>query len=171
MEYDRKKEKWVLSSKRADFYKIGEQFQIDPVIARLIRNRDIMTDEDIKQYLHPSLSYLHEPNQLKHMQEATTFLIHKIKNRDKIRIISDYDVDGIMSNYILLKGFQTIGANVDYEIPDRMKDGYGINERIVLEAYEQGVDTIVTCDNGIAAYEQIAYAKSFWFTRYCNGSP
>ena len=161
MEYDRKKEKWVLSSKRADFYKIGEQFQIDPVIARLIRNRDIMTDEDIKQYLHPSLSYLHEPNQLKHMQEATTFLIHKIKNRDKIRIISDYDVDGIMSNYILLKGFQTIGANVDYEIPDRMKDGYGINERIVLEAYEQGVDTIVTCDNGIAAYEQIAYAKSF----------
>lgn len=160
MEQDRKKEKWVLTGKRADFFGIGERFQIDPVIARLIRNRDMIEDSDIERYLHPSIAYLHDPNQLKHMREATDFLIGKIQNGDKIRIISDYDVDGIMSNYILLKGFQKVGANVDYEIPDRIKDGYGINERIVTEAYEQGVDTIVTCDNGIAAYEQISYAKS-----------
>lgn len=159
MEQEHKKERWVLTGKRADFYKIGEKFHIDPVIARLIRNRDIVEEAEIERYLYPSLRDLHDPSHLKHMKEATEFLVEKIKNKKKIRIISDYDVDGIMANYILLRGFQTLQANVDYEIPDRRKDGYGINERIVKEAYEQGVDTIVTCDNGIAAYDQIAYAK------------
>lgn len=164
MKRERKREKWVVSGKKADFYGIGERFRIDPVIARLIRNRDVIEEDQIKEYLYPTLNDLHDPSLLKDMRQATELLVEKIKEGKKIRIISDYDVDGIMSNYILLKGFQMIKANVDYEIPDRMKDGYGINERIVTEAKEQEVDTIVTCDNGIAAYEQIAYAKQLGMT-------
>ena len=164
MKRERKREKWVVSGKKADFYGIGERFHIDPVIARLIRNRDVIGEEQIKEYLYPTLNDLHDPSLLKDMKQATELLVEKIQAGKKIRIISDYDVDGIMSNYILLKGFQMVKANVDYEIPDRMKDGYGINERIVTEAKEQGVDTIVTCDNGIAAYEQIAYAKQLGMT-------
>lgn len=164
MNRERKKEKWFLAGKRADFYGIGQKFQVDPVIARLIRNRDVIEEKEIEQYLNPSLLQLHDPILFKDMEKSAEILMEKIRKGDKIRIISDYDVDGIMSNYILLKGFETLLANVDYEIPDRMRDGYGINERLIREAKEQGVDTIVTCDNGIAAYDQIAYAKSLGLT-------
>lgn len=160
----RKREKWFLSNKKADFYNIGKQFGIDPVIARLIRNRDLIEEKEIEQYLYPSVSQLQDPSLLKDIDKASNLLMEKIKRGDKIRIISDYDVDGIMSNYILLKGLEKLNANVDYEIPDRMIDGYGINQRIIKQAKEQGVDTLITCDNGIAAHEAIAYAKSLGLT-------
>lgn len=160
----RKEERWVLSAKKADFYGVARKFNIDPVIARLIRNRDVMEDSDIASYLQSDWTRMNDPVLMKNIKEASELLIKKIREQKKIRIISDYDVDGIMSNYILFKGFQKLGACIDYEIPDRIQDGYGINERLIKEAFDDGIDTIVTCDNGIAAQEQIAYGKSLGMT-------
>ena len=153
------KEKWMLRTKKADFNEIGRKFKVDPLIARLIRNRDIVLEEDIKKYLYGNKEDMYSPYLLKDMEKAVSILEEKIKNQSKIRIISDYDVDGVISNYVLYRGLQEIGADVDYEIPDRINDGYGINERMVIKAVEDGIDTILTCDNGIAAVNQIALAK------------
>ena len=157
-------EKWMLRTKKADFIKIGQKYNIDPLIARLIRNRDVVLEDDIQKYLYGTKENLYSPYLLKDMEKAVCILEEKIAEKKKIRIISDYDVDGVVSNYILFHGLQKIGANVDYEIPDRMNDGYGINERMVMKAKEDGIDTILTCDNGIAAANQVSLAKEMGMT-------
>lgn len=157
-------EKWFVATKKADFSEIGNKFGIDPVIARLIRNRDHITECEIDNYLNGSLKNLYSPWKLKDMDKAVKILQKKIRERKKIRIISDYDVDGVISNYVLSVGLKRCGADVDFKIPNRIVDGYGINENLILEAKEAGIDTIVTCDNGIAAIEQIAYAKQLGMT-------
>ena len=151
--------KWVVCAKRADFQKISQEFGIDPVIARLIRNRDVEGTENIRSYLYGTLKELPSPWLLKDMDKAVEILQEKIKEHRKIRIIGDYDIDGVTSTCILLKGFQRLGADADTYIPDRIKDGYGIHEQLIQKAVEDGIDTIVTCDNGIAASAEIADAK------------
>ena len=157
-------EKWVVAAKRADFAQIAAKFGIDPVTARLIRNRDVVGDEAIQLYLYGGMEHLHNPHLLKGADEAAALIKRKIQEKKKIRIIGDYDIDGVNATYILYKGLKRCQAEVDYEIPDRMKDGYGINEHLIQYAYEEGVDTILTCDNGIAAVDQIGYAKDHGMT-------
>lgn len=152
--------KWFLSAKKADFNEIARQYHIDPVVARIIRNRDLISEEEIKCYLHGTIEDMHTFSLLKDIDRAIEILIHKIREQKKIRIIGDYDVDGICSTYILYKGLSLCGAKVDAVIPHRMKDGYGINEQLIESAIHDEIDTIVTCDNGIAAKEAFAYAKS-----------
>ena len=150
--------KWVVYAKKADFRKIGEQFHIDPVIARIIRNRDIVGEDAVRRFLYGTPDELHPPRLLKDMDRAVAILREKIACHAKIRIIGDYDVDGICASYILLSGIRYCGGTADVAIPHRVHDGYGINVHMVEEAYADGVDTIVTCDNGIAAGEQIGRA-------------
>ena len=152
-------EKWVVTAKRADFQKIGQEFGIDPVTARLIRNRDVTDSEKIREYLFGTLEDLPSPWLLKDMDRAAEILTEKIRLRKKIRIIGDYDIDGVSSTYILLKGLRRLGAEVDTYIPDRVRDGYGIHRQLIEKASEDSVDTIVTCDNGISASEEITLAK------------
>lgn len=156
--------KWFITAKKADFYKIGEKYKINPVLARIIRNRDIITDEEIEQYLYGSLDKLHDPYLLYGMREAISLIKEKINNKKKIRIIGDYDVDGICATFILKKGLEMCGACVDTVIPHRIKDGYGINEQLISEAKQDGVDTVITCDNGIAAMEPVRLAKELNMT-------
>lgn len=157
-------EKWVVTAKRADFTKIAQEFHIDPVIARIIRNRDVETFEQIHEYLHGTINDIPSPWSMKDMKKAVQLMNEKIKNRKKIRIIGDYDIDGVTSTHILVTGLRMLGADVDTYIPDRMKDGYGMHEQLVVKAYEDGIDTIVTCDNGIAASNEIALAKGYGMT-------
>ena len=157
-------EKWVVTAKRADFNDIGRRFNIDPVIARCIRNRDVVGDEAIREYLYGDLTYLHDPMLLLNMDKAVRILKRKIADGARIRVIGDYDIDGIMSSYILKRGLAELGANVDVKIPNRVTDGYGINENLILEAFNDGTDTIVTCDNGISAGPQIEAAKELGMT-------
>ena len=157
-------EKWFVASKRADFNKIGEVFHISPVTARLMRNRDLTTIEEMQRYLYGSLSDHYDPHLLKDADKGAEIIKEKIEAGKKIRIISDYDVDGVSSNYILYQGLKRCGADVDYKIPDRVEDGYGINEHLIEQAAEDGIDTIITCDNGIAASAQIAYGNSLGLT-------
>lgn len=157
-------EKWVVTAKRADFTKIAQEFHIDPVIARIIRNRDVETFEQIHEYLHGTINDIPSPWSMKDMKKAVQLINEKIKNRKKIRIIGDYDIDGVTSTHILVTGLRMLGADVDTYIPDRMKDGYGMHEQLVVKAYEDGIDTIVTCDNGIAASNEIALAKGYGMT-------
>lgn len=152
-------EKWVITAKRADFQEIGRTFGIDPVIARLIRNRDVEGMENIRSYLYGSVDELPSPWLLKDMEKAVDILKRKIKEKKKIRIIGDYDIDGVTSTYILLTGFLRLGAETDTYIPDRITDGYGIHDHLIRQAYADGIDTIVTCDNGISAASEIAFAK------------
>ena len=152
-------EKWVVAAKRADFQQIGKEFNIDPVIARLIRNRDVQTREEINEYLHGTLEDLPSPWLLKDMKKTVEILEEKIRTKEKIRIIGDYDIDGVTSTYILLTGLYRVGAKVDTYIPDRVADGYGIHEHLILQAEKDGIDTIITCDNGIAAGGEIALAR------------
>lgn len=152
-------EKWVVMAKKADFQKIGKEFGIDPVVARLIRNRDVEGMDDIRSYLCGTLDDIPSPCLLKDMKKATEILSAKINAGAKIRIIGDYDIDGVTATYILLTGLKRLGANVDTYIPDRIKDGYGLHSQLVEKAAADGVDTIVTCDNGIAASQEIALAK------------
>ena len=152
-------EKWVVAAKKADFNLIGRQFHIDPVIARLIRNRDVVGEEKIKEYLLGTIDTLPSPWLMKDMKKAVDILEKKIQQEAKIRIIGDYDIDGVTSTYILLKGLTRIGANVDTYIPDRVADGYGIHEHLIDRAESDKIDTIVTCDNGIAACAEIQMAK------------
>ena len=157
-------ENWVLLRKGADFQHISEKFHISPQVASLIRNRDVIGDDAIEKYLNGTIADLYDGMLMKDMDKAVAVLGEKIKENAKIRIIGDYDIDGIQSTYILLEGFRMLGADVDSDIPDRMKDGYGLNRNLIDRALEADVDTIITCDNGIAAAEEIAYAKSMGMT-------
>ena len=157
-------EKWVVTAKRADFQAIAKKFHIDPVTARLIRNRDVVGEEKIRTYLYGSRNDMSDPWKMKDMERIVHILEEKIQKKQKIRIIGDYDIDGVMSTYILLKGLTGVGANVDHVIPNRMTDGYGINENLIEQASCDQVDTIITCDNGIAAYSQIQRANELGIT-------
>lgn len=152
-------EKWMVYNKKADFQKIGSEFGIDPVIARVIRNRDIQDMKEIRSYLYGTLAEIPSPWKMKDMERAVQILQKKITQKKKIRIIGDYDIDGVTATCILLKGLKRLNANVDTYIPDRVKDGYGMHEQLIDKALEDGIDTILTCDNGIAAAAEIEYAK------------
>ena len=143
--------KWIVYNKKADFKRIAEQFHISQITARILRNRDLQTDRELRMFLRGSLSDLHDPSLLPDLDRAADLLLEKIREGKKIRVIGDYDVDGICSTYILVRSIREMGGEVDYELPDRILDGYGINLRIVEDAIEAGVDTVLTCDNGIAA--------------------
>ena len=160
----KQRKKWMIYSKRANFEEIAKTYQVDKVIARIIRNRDVIGEEAIRRYLYGTKEDMYDPFLLKDMEKAIPILKEKILTKKKIRIIGDYDIDGVSSIYILLTAFQRCGAVVDGEIPHRIKDGYGINEGLIQKASLDGVDTIVTCDNGISAVSQIAYAKSLGMT-------
>lgn len=151
--------KWMEIRKGADFQAIGRQFGITPFTARLIRNKDITGEKEIGEYLHGGLSDLCPAEMMKGIPEAAVILAEKIREGKKIRIIGDYDIDGVCSTYILLRGLRAAGARVDTDIPDRKKDGYGLNRELIDRALEAGTNTVLTCDNGIAAVEEIAYAK------------
>ena len=152
-------EKWVIAAKRADFNQIGQQFHIDPVIARLIRNRDVIGEDKIREYLSGTVQELPSPWLMKDMEKAVDILEKKISQKAKVRIIGDYDIDGVTSTYILMKGLARVGADVDTYIPDRVADGYGIHAHLIERAETDRIDTIVTCDNGIAAAAEIQMAK------------
>lgn len=157
-------EKWFLTRKGADFQEISQRFHISPILARLIRNRDIVGDEAIDLYLNGTIAELYDGILMKDMDVAVSILKEKIREGKDIRIIGDYDIDGINATYILLRGLRELGARVSTDIPDRMKDGYGLNQNLIDRAVEDDVDTIITCDNGIAAKEEIAYAKRLGMT-------
>lgn len=151
--------KWFVAAKKADFEEIGKKFSITPMTARIIRNRDVIGDEQIRRYLQGGMEDLYSPWLLHGMKEGISLLRESIAADEKLRIIGDYDIDGVCATYILLTGLKRANATVDTVIPDRIKDGYGINEQLIDQAKKDGVQLIVTCDNGIAAYEQIRYAK------------
>ena len=157
-------EQWFVMRKGAPFQEIGEKFHISPILARLIRNRDIVGDEEIDQYLNGTIMDLHDGMLMKDMDKVVYILMEKIREGKRIRVIGDYDIDGVNATYILLEGLKKLGGQVDSDIPDRMKDGYGLNRDLINRAYKQGVDTIITCDNGIAAREEIAYGKRLGMT-------
>ena len=153
-------QEWRVYSKKADFQALGDRFGIDPVVARIIRNRDVIGDDAVDRYLNGRMEDLYSPHLMKDMDKGVDIISEAISNGDRIRIIGDYDIDGICSIYILFKGMKKLGATVDYDVPDRIADGYGINENLIKKAYDAGVKVIITCDNGIAAIEQIKYAKT-----------
>ncbi len=157
-------ENWVLFRKGADYQHISDRFKISQRLAVLIRNREVIGDDNIEKYLHGTIADLYDGMLMKDMDKAVEILIEKIKEKKKIRIIGDYDIDGIQATYILLEGLEFLYADVDSDIPDRMKDGYGLNIQLIERALEDGIDTIVTCDNGIAARNEIAYAKNMGMT-------
>lgn len=157
-------EKWVVVQKGADFQEIAHRFHISPVVARLIRNREVIGEEAIEKYINGNVTHLYNPHLLFGAKECAAVLKEKIAAQAPIRIIGDYDIDGVMATYILYQGLKRCGANVSTKIPNRMKDGYGINEKLIDEAYEEGMDTILTCDNGIAAIAEIAHAKKLGMT-------
>ncbi|MEQ3401808.1 single-stranded-DNA-specific exonuclease RecJ [Dorea formicigenerans] len=157
-------ERWVLLRKGADFEAISKKFHISPRLASLIRNRDVIGDEAINQYLNGTIAELYDGMQMKGMPQAVEILTEKIRDREKIRVIGDYDCDGINATYILLEGLEKLGAKVDSDIPDRIKDGYGLNQHLIDRAHEDGIDTIITCDNGIAAAKEIEYGKALGMT-------
>ncbi len=160
----KREEKWVVLAKAADFNGIGKTFGVDPVIARIVRNREVVGEEALRAYFSPELSDLHDPSSLKGAREAAALLQKKISEQKKIRIIGDYDIDGIFSTYILYDGLKSCGACVDYVLPHRIDDGYGLSEKLIREAEGDGCDTVLTCDNGIAAAAEIALAKELGMT-------
>lgn len=153
-------DKWIEIRKSGAFEKTAAKYGIDPVIARIIRNRDIINESDIEHYLNGGRQDLYDPHLLKDADKGADIIAAKIREAKKIRIIGDYDIDGVNAAYLLLTGLKNLGADADAAIPDRIKDGYGINESLIELAYKDGIDTIVTCDNGIAAREAVDYAKS-----------
>lgn len=157
-------EKWLLRNRKVDLKAMSEKYKISQLLCKLMVNRDIIDENIINSYINPIYKYLHSPKTMKDVVIAVDIIKRKIQENKKIRIIGDYDVDGIISVFILYTALKKCGANVDYEIPDRIKDGYGINENIVKVAYDEGVDTIITCDNGISAIDQIQYAKDLGLT-------
>ena len=154
----------MLQTKRADFNAIAARFHISPVTARIIRNRDVEGEKAIDRYLNGTLDQLYDPHLMKDMDKAAALILEKIRTDVRIRIVGDYDIDGVCSTYLLYRGLTRCGAAVDYQIPERIRDGYGINESIIRKAKEDGIDTIVTCDNGIAALEQVRLAKELGMT-------
>ena len=157
-------ERWVLLRKGADFEAIGKKYQISPRLACLIRNRDVIGEEAVDRYLNGTINDLYDGMLMKDMDKAIDILKEKILEDKKIRVIGDYDIDGVNATYILLEGLERLGADVDSDIPDRISDGYGLNRHLVERAYEAGVDTLITCDNGIAAADEIAYGKEMGMT-------
>ena len=157
-------QQWVVINKRADFKAISEKYHIDQVTARIIRNRDVVEDEDIRIFLQGGMADLHNPHLLKDGDKLAEILAQKISEQKSIRIIGDYDIDGVMSTYILKTALERAGAVVSIQIPDRIRDGYGLNVNLVDQAYEEGIDTILTCDNGISALSEIAHAKELGMT-------
>lgn len=156
--------KWMLYAKKADFNGMAKQFHISPVTARIIRNRDVVGDENVRRYLYGTWKDLYSPHLLKDVDRAADILMEKTRAGKRIRIVGDYDIDGVCSTYLLYRALNRLGAFVDYEIPDRIKDGYGINEQIVEAASADRVDTILTCDNGISAIHQMARARELGMT-------
>lgn len=150
---------WMVHTKKADFEAIGREFNISPVTARIIRNRDITEKDDIKRFLYGSAADMYDPFMMKDMEKAVMMLDEAIAEGKHIRIVGDYDMDGVCATVILYKAFKSMGAEVSYDIPDRETEGYGINKRIIDDAGADGVDLIITCDNGIAAFEEAEYAK------------
>lgn len=151
--------KWVVAAKSADFKKIADRFDIDPVVARVMRNRDLIDMDEMESFLYGEDDALHDPYLLPDMDKATEIILEAIDKGQHIRIIGDYDVDGVTSTYILYKGIEGLGGRVDYAIPHRVTDGYGVNEQLIRQAHEDGVELIVTCDNGIAAVDAFEVAK------------
>ena len=151
--------KWMVYAKKADFKQIASEYGIDQVLARIIRNRDICGSKDVDMYLNGNLNDIHNPHSMKDADKFVDIITKKIEEHKPVRIIGDYDIDGICSIYILFCGLKAAGADVDYVVPHRINDGYGINEHLIDNAINEGIDTIVTCDNGIAAYNQVRYAK------------
>lgn len=162
----KKKEIWMLQTKRADFNGLAMRLGVSPVAVRIMRNRGLLDECEMRKYLYGTLDDLYDPRQMKGMETAAGIIEKKLIEGKKIRIIGDYDIDGVCSTYILLKGFHRAAGNgqIDYEIPDRIRDGYGINESIIRQAAEDGIDTLVTCDNGIAALKEISIAKQLGMT-------
>ena len=165
--------KWMIANKKADFDHLAERFGIKNITARLIANRLITkreleekecSDEAVEAYLNADASMLHDPHGLADIDKGAEIMLEKIRQGAKIRVIGDYDVDGICSSYILMSGLRLFGGDVDCVLPDRIKDGYGLSIKLVDEAIEAGIDTIITCDNGIAAYDQIVHAKEMGMT-------
>lgn len=155
---------WMLQTKRADFNALARKFSISPVTARIIRNRDVADEKEIERYLYGTVRDLYDPRLLKDMDRAVFLLKEAIDQGRRIRIVGDYDIDGVCSTYLLYQGIKRCGGRVDYQIPERIRDGYGINENIIRKASEDGIDMIITCDNGIAAVEQIRLAKELGMT-------
>ena len=158
------KQDWRIYAKKADFNAISAKYGIDPVIARILRNRDVVTDKDFEKYLYGTLDSVCDPREMLDMELGTDIIASAIEAGENIRVVGDYDVDGVMSTYILYDGLKNAGANVSYDIPHRIHDGYGINERIIRKAFEEGIDVIITCDNGIAAVNSIAVAAELGMT-------
>lgn len=156
--------RWMVAAKKADFDGIAGKYHISPVLARIMRNRDVVGDEEIEKYLYGDIKDLHDPLLLKDLKKAAEIIMEKIRGGKKIRIIGDYDVDGICAAYILLMGIRALGGTVDTVIPHRQKDGYGLNEHLIEAAGAEGIDTIITCDNGIAAAPQVQLAKNMGMT-------
>ncbi len=154
------KEIWRVQGKKADFDELGKIFGITPITARIIRNRNYKTIEDYNAYLRGNLNDMHSPLLLKDMDKAVTIIYNAVVSGKRIRVIGDYDIDGVCSGFILTDALKKIGANVDFDVPERMKDGYGLNERLIKQSFDDGIDLIITCDNGIAAGIPIEYAKS-----------
>lgn len=152
-------ERWFITMKKADFNAIGEKYHISPILARLIRNRDIVGDEAVDFYLNGTIADLYDGMLMRDMDRAVEILEEKIREEKRIRVIGDYDIDGVNATYILQEGLSGLGADVDTDIPDRIRDGYGLNRMLIDRALEDGIDTIITCDNGIAAADEIAYGK------------
>lgn len=155
------REKWLIQAKKADFGGLSKTFGINPVIARLIRNRDVITEDDYREYLglKGDMTKEYSPFLFKDMEKAVDIIVSAINQKDKIRVIGDYDIDGICAGYILVTALEKMGADVDFDVPDRVQDGYGLNERLIIKAYEDKINLIITCDNGIAAFNQIKKAK------------
>lgn len=156
--------KWFVTTKKADFQAIGEKFHIHPVTARIIRNRDVIEEDEIRLYLQGDVNDLHHPSLLKDIEKTVEIIRNNIQQKKSIRVIGDYDIDGVMATYILVSGLRRCGAIVSTQIPDRIHDGYGLNRQLIEKAKTDGVDTIITCDNGIAAIDEIAYAKELGMT-------
>ena len=156
--------KWMVSAKKADFNGIAERFHIDPVIARIIRNRDVVGEEEMQKFLHGTVADLYDPALLKDADKAARILCEKTEGKSRIRVIGDYDIDGVCATYILTACLEACGAAVDAVIPHRITDGYGLSERLIEEAAHDGIETILTCDNGIAALSQTACAKGLGMT-------
>lgn len=153
------KEKWMVYGKKADFNGLALKYKISPVTARVIRNRNMTDDRAFDQYLNGTIDSINSPFLFKDMEKAVDILFEAIKNNERIRIIGDYDIDGICSTYILVKAISKFTRNISMDIPDRIKDGYGINKKLIKKAYDEKIKLIITCDNGIAAIDETAYAK------------
>ena len=152
-------EKWIEIRKGGNFMEMAKKYGIDPLIARIIRNRDIIDEKEITEYLYGGKEALHNPHLLKDVDKAAEIIAEGIAEKKTMRIIGDYDIDGVNATYILLDGIRRCGGNVDAAIPDRMKDGYGINEHLIEQALSDGKELLITCDNGIAAINEINFAK------------